>query len=121
MYRSNGERIFAAKLHKRKVIFAYEPIKLAWQRPIQHYTPDFRITRADGSVFYVEYKGYFRPGSRTIMMYVVAQHPDLDIRMVFQDWTKRISKTSKTTYRAWCENKNIICANKNMPLAWMKK
>tara|TARA_R110002095_G_scaffold124022_1_gene107773 strand:+ start:107 stop:295 length:189 start_codon:yes stop_codon:yes gene_type:complete len=47
------------------------------------------------------------------------QRPDLDIRFVFDNPNARISKTSKTTYAAWCEKNGFLYARKTIPREWI--
>jgi hypothetical protein len=47
------------------------------------------------------------------------QHPDLDIRLLFQNAYNKIRKGSKTTYAMWCEKKGILYAHKQIPKQWL--
>jgi hypothetical protein len=47
------------------------------------------------------------------------QHPDLDIRLLFQNAYNKIRKGSKTTYAMWCEKKGILYAHKQVPKSWL--
>ena len=52
---------------------------------------------------------------------VIKDNPNIDLRMVFQDPYKRISKKSKTTYAKWCERYGILwCAAHCIPVDWLK-
>ena len=55
------------------------------------------------------------------MLLVIKQHPDLDIRMVFQRHTNKLFKGSRTTYSEWCEKHNIKWADKQVPIEWIKE
>jgi len=62
------------------------------------YTPDFAL----GNGVLVESKGYFDPKSRAKMARVKRQYPELDIRMLFQRASNRISKSPRSlTYGEW--------------------
>lgn len=52
---------------------------------------------------------------------IKAQHPALDIRFVFSNSNQKISKTSKTTYAAWCEKHGFMYADKSIPESWLKE
>ena len=47
------------------------------------YTPDFIVTRKNGTKLYIEAKGYFKSTDRSKMRAVLKSNPDLDIRMMF--------------------------------------
>ena len=52
---------------------------------------------------------------------VIKDNPTIDLRMVFQDPYKRISKKSKTTYAKWCERYGILwCAAHYIPVDWLQ-
>lgn len=79
-YRSKYEEDVCSKLHKSKVPFEYETINLYYEISEQRkYIPD--IILPNGIV--IELKGRFTSKDRKKMLLVIAQHPDLDIRMVF--------------------------------------
>jgi predicted nuclease of restriction endonuclease-like RecB superfamily len=83
---------------------SYEAVKIPYTT--EHlYVPDFRITDG-GSLFFVESKGYLRPDNRRTMCAVRDQHPELDLRIVFQK-NQKIDKRSKTTYAQWAEKQGF--------------
>ena len=49
------------------------------------------------------------------------QHPELDIRMVFQNPNGKIRKGSKTTYAIFCDKHEIKWASKTIPTAWYEE
>ena len=49
------------------------------------------------------------------------QHPELDIRMVFQSSKTKIRKGSKTTYAMYCDKYDIPWAEKTIPESWFKE
>lgn len=79
------------------------------------YTPDFLLKR---SGIIVETKGQFTSEDRQKHLYVKAQHPELDIRFVFQNPNAPIYKGSKTTYAKWCEKHGFKYATRLIPLEW---
>ncbi len=84
--------------------FAYEPIKLTYTT--EHtYTPDF-VDHANRTI--IETKGYFPASDRAKMIAVKRANPDWRIEICFQRPETRISKTSKTTYKAWAERHGFI-------------
>ena len=45
------------------------------------YTPDFLL---DGSAYYIEAKGFFRPGARALLQRFITQRRDVPLRFIFQ-------------------------------------
>jgi hypothetical protein len=68
----------------------------------------------------VESKGRWTREDRKKHLLVKEQHPELDIRIVFQSANTKISKGSKTTYAAFCDKHGILWAEKNVPESWLK-
>ena len=90
-YRSKFEASIAASLIKRSVSFSYESLVLDYIIEGQ-YKPDFVLP--NGVI--VETKGFFPPDQRRKMLCVKAQHPDLDIRMCFQNAKDKISRAKRS-------------------------
>jgi len=114
-FRSGLEEKVADLMVELGVKYEYESTKVPYQ--IQHnYTPDFLLPNG----VYLECKGYWEPADRRKIKAVKQQHPDLDLRMVFQSPFNKISKGSKTTYAKWCERLNIPWTSfANIPLNWL--
>ncbi len=104
---------------KRKTKVEYEAEKLRYTVPIRprYYLPDFRIRRVDGSVFYIEIKGYLRSTDRTKTLRVREAHPGIDIRFVFSK-DNTLNKNSKTKYSDWCKANGFEYAIGNVPKHW---
>tara|TARA_R110002020_G_scaffold101665_2_gene239311 strand:+ start:660 stop:953 length:294 start_codon:yes stop_codon:yes gene_type:complete len=83
----------------------------------RRYTPD--VILPNGLV--LELKGRFTANDRKKMLLVIKQHPELDIRMVFQRHTNKLFKGSKTTYSEWCDKNKIKWADKTIPLDWINE
>ena len=127
-FRSGLEERNAEALGKTGASFAFEDHKIEYVRPERHskYTPDFRIfTRPDGTPrsqpLIIETKGRFLQKDREKHLLIKRQHPELDIRFVFSNPNARISKTSKTTYAAWCEKHGFQYAKEVIPQAWLEE
>lgn len=121
-WRSGLEESNAAFLQSRDIPYTYEQRKIKWLPEVKFrtYTPDFEITTRSGKTIIVETKGFWTRDDRQKMLAVVQQHPDLDIRMVFQNSNQKISKGSKTTYALWCQMKlKIPYADKLIPEEWL--
>lgn len=115
-YRSGFERSIAADLRRRRVKFKYESLTLPYTLE-KNYTPDFVLP--NGVI--VEAKGVLTPADRTKMKAVKAQHPDLDIRLLFMDAGKKLSKKAKMTYAGWAEANGFVWAEgSKIPKEWLK-
>lgn len=95
----------------------YEPIHIEYTSPIKRYRPDFILKNG----IIIEVKGYFESKDRSKHLRVKKQHPDLDIRFVFQNPQTKLSKKSKTTYAAWCEKHGFKYATEFIPDEWLKE
>lgn len=105
--------------NKVKFDYDYEPEKVTYTIDTPKiYTPDFRVVREDGSVFYIEYKGYFRKEDRQKMDAVKKSRPDLDIRIIFREnhKTGKVERVSD-----WCEKRGFKYAIGEIPLAWFRE
>ena len=114
-YRSNLEKNVADLLDELEVNYEYECTKLNYFIEA-NYIPDFKVRG-----IYLEAKGFFKPSDRRKMLAVKRQHPELDIRFVFQAPYNKINKKSKTTYAMWAEKHGFPwCAYYAIPLNWLK-
>tara|TARA_B110000091_G_scaffold212464_1_gene259258 strand:- start:83 stop:481 length:399 start_codon:yes stop_codon:yes gene_type:complete len=117
-FRSNYEREVCNLLDDDEVKFEYETMNLYYEVAEQRkYTPD--VILPNGII--LELKGRFTTADRKKMLLVMKQHPDLDIRMVFQRHTNKLFKGSLTTYSEWCNKKGIKWASKTVPKDWIKE
>ena len=114
-FRSGLEEKIADLFVELNIKYEYETQQIPYT--ISHkYTPDFILP--NGVI--LEAKGYWEPSDRRKIKAIKEQHPDLDIRMVFQSPYNRISKKSKTTYAKWCEKHSIPWTSyTNIPLNWL--
>ena len=84
------------------------------------YTPDFVFVKRNGQFMFIETKGRWTTADRTKMKHVLQSNPSVDIRMVFQNPTQRLSKTSKTTYAEYALKLGInYVAKKDIPAEWL--
>lgn len=115
-YRSGFERSIATNLKRRRVAFQYETVKLPYTLE-KVYTPDFILP--NGVI--VEAKGVLTPADRTKMRAVKAAHTDLDIRFLFMDADKKLSKKAKMTYGRWAEVNGFPWASgHSIPKEWLQ-
>lgn len=122
LFKSAFEVEVAKQLDKLGLKWEYEPESFQWFSKPVAYTPDFRVTREDGSVFYIEAKGYFYTAARQKMKRVHELHPDVDIRYVFMDAKKKLNSSAKkrpTTYADWCSKVKAKWCDQTIPKAWV--
>lgn len=115
-FRSGLERKVANDLEARNYKFLYEPYKISYTVPAREatYTPDFILNNN----IVVETKGYLDADDRHKMLLVKTDHPDLDVRFLFQR-DNPIYKGSPTTYSMWCEKHGFPFAFGLVPKAWL--
>lgn len=118
-YRSGLEEKLAAQLSQAGVEVAYESMTIPYEKPASkhRYTPDFPLPNG----IIIESKGRFVTADRAKHLLIKKQHPQLDIRFVFSSSKSRISKTSNTTYAAWCEKYGFKYADKLIPEEWLSE
>lgn len=119
-YRSKFEARIGASLNKRGVgVDHYEPTKFGYLVPAarRSYTPDWVLP--NGIV--VEAKGRLTAADRRKMVLVKDEHPNLDIRFVFQRASNPIRKGSNTTYGDWATANGFPWAEGDVPEQWLKE
>ena len=113
-YRSRREERLARWLELNGHEFEYETLRLDYTVSAV-YTPDFILSNK----VILEAKGYFKPEDRRKMLAVKRHHPDLDIRLVFQQPHNTLTKTSKMTYAKWAEKHGYLwAAAHDIPPEW---
>ena len=118
-FRSGLEVANAELLERLGVKVEYETMKIPYVVPESRhkYTPDFPLPNG----VLVETKGKLEQKDRVKHLLIRAQHPDLDIRFVFQRPHDPIVKGSKTTYAMWADKHSLKWATKMIPLDWIKE
>jgi len=117
-YRSKLEMVISDKLKSDRRKFRYEEIKIEWEDvSYRTYTPDFVLNNG----IIVEVKGRFVPADRRRQLLIRKQHPDLDIRFVFENSQSKILKGSKTTYAKWCIKHGFRYYDRIIPEDWLKE
>lgn len=118
-FRSGLEEKVAEFLTSKGVKFTFETLKVPYVKPeTKHtYTPDFIL---DNGII-IETKGRWLLDDRKKHLLIRKQHPNLDIRILFQNANAKISKGSKTSYADFCEKHNIPYAHREIPEAWLKE
>ena len=118
-YRSKFEARVAEDLAKKGQTFAYEDRKLDYLEPAKNrkYTVDFSLECG----IIVECKGRLTAADRKKMLLVKDQHPDKDIRMLFQRASNPIYTGSNTTYAQWADNNGFKWAEGSVPEEWLNE
>ena len=119
LYHSQFEVRFALDLDRRKIDYAYEADAFAYVIK-RRYKPDFKIEKRGGDI-YLELKGYLTVEDRAKTLLVISQHPDIDLRFIFQNAQNKIVPGSKTTYAAWAEKQGIPWAEGTIPEEWLNE
>jgi len=117
-YRSGLEMDINEALEEKGIEGEYEKHVIKYTIPESNhkYTPDFKLPNG----IFIESKGRFMLDDQKKHILIRAQHPDLDIRFVFQNSKAKIRKGSKTTYADWCAKHGFMFADKVIPDAWLK-
>lgn len=105
------------KLRGLKSKVKYENLSIKYVKQPSTYTPDFMLQNG----IIIEAKGLFHDSDRAKHLYVKKQHPELDIRFVFQNPDLKLSKASKTTYADWCEKHGFKWAKSTIPTEWFNE
>jgi hypothetical protein len=135
-FKSGLEKALAAQLKAAGVPSEYESESIEYIDPRTHkYTPDFPLPNG----IYIESKGYFEPADRAKHLLIQKQHPNLDIRFVFQNPNSYIASAAQrkareekakaagkpppihTTYADWCREHGFKFAAKRIPEEWLKE
>lgn len=118
-YRSGLEESVDALLKQSGIDGQYEQHKVQYIVPVSYheYTPDFRLPNG----IFVETKGRFVLEDRKKHVLIKQQHPELDIRFVFQNSKNKIRKGSPTTYADWCKKHGFLYADKTIPQEWLNE
>ncbi|WAW09979.1 hypothetical protein NB640_12285 [Oxalobacter vibrioformis] len=118
-YRSGLEERLDEQLKAAGIDAKYEGGKLEYTSPPQKHTYTWDFQLPNGII--IESKGWLQIEDRKKHLLIKAQHPELDIRFVFQRSAAPIYKGSPTTYAKWCEKNGFLYADKEIPAAWLKE
>ena len=88
-YRSGLELKTAQYLESISASYRYEKVKIEWEDlTYRTYTPDFVLHNG----IIIETKGMFTSADRRKHIAIKKQHPKLDIRFVFENSKRKLSK-----------------------------
>lgn len=86
------------------------------------YTPDWIVRLKSGRVFYIETKGKLKYEDRRKLLAIKNQHPNIDLRILFQKASNKLRKGSKTTYGEWAEKNGFLWSEGfSIPKEWLKE
>lgn len=118
-YRSQYEADIAAGLTASGVSAAYEAVRLPYSVTLSStYTPDWILPE---QCIVLEAKGAFSKADRDKMELIKSQYPHLDIRMVLQHPTARLTPKARMTLADWCDARDFPwCGGPQLPEAWLR-
>lgn len=118
-FRSGLEMTNAVLLDNLGQDVMFEAIKIPFSVPKtdRKYSPDFVLSNG----IIIETKGKLEPKDRAKHVLIQQQHPDLDIRFVFQRPHDKINKGSPTSYAKWCEKNGFKWASMTIPEVWINE
>jgi len=114
-FKSKFEAEVARLLRMQGAAYTYEGKRLKYA-VLRDYKPDFELENG----IFVETKGWFKSDDQRKMRAVKEQHPDKDIRMVFQRLEGRV-QGSKMTNAEWCDKYGFKYAEGRIPKAWINE
>jgi hypothetical protein len=126
-FRSELERKVAAQLTDNGIHYSYEGRWVPYRVPARDakYKPDFEPRKTN---IILEAKGRFGHDKsdadgakeRQKLILIKEQHPELDIRIVFQRASTKIRKGSPTTYAKWADDHGFLWSDKGtVPPSWI--
>ena len=117
-YRSGLELKTAKYLDDLLIKYKYEKVKIEWEDlTYRTYTPDFVLYNG----IIIETKGMFTASDRKKHLAIKKQHPELDIRFVFENSNRRLRKGAKTKYYQWCIKYDFDYHDRIIPEEWLKE
>lgn len=117
-YRSGLELKTAKYLDDLLIKYKYEKVKIEWEDlTYRTYTPDFVLYNG----IIIETKGMFTAADRKKHLAIKKQHPELDIRFVFENSNRRLRKGAKTRYYQWCNKYDFDYYDRIIPEEWLKE
>ena len=117
-YRSGLELKTAKYLDDLLIKYKYEKVKIEWEDlTYRTYTPDFVLYNG----IIIETKGMFTAADRKKHLAIKKQHPQLDIRFVFENSNRRLRKGAKTRYYQWCNRYDFDYYGRIIPEEWLKE
>jgi len=105
-------------LDNYRIKYKYEAIKIEWEDlAYRTYTPDFVLKNN----IIIETKGMFTAADRRKHLCIRKQHPELDIRFVFENSRRKLRKGATSTYGQWCIRYGFQYYDRIIPENWLKE
>lgn len=119
-YRSQFEADIAEQLQQAGVEFRHEADRIEYRNHEgkKFYVPDFTVYRPDGSVFFIEAKGWIDKAANSKMQAVRNWNPHADIRFVFQREKTKVANL-KSTVCQWAQRHRFTHAVGVVPAEWL--
>ena len=111
--RSDLEGLVADQLEKQRVKFVFEPSSIQYEVP-KKYTPDFLVPNG----ILIAVKGWLKAEDQRKHKLIKAQHPELDIRFVFQRLRTKV-QGGRFTCEEWCKKYGFLYAESIVPNSWI--
>ena len=114
-FRSDLEGRVADQLEKQRVEFTFEPKlnRIGYSVP-KKYQPDFLLPNG----ILIEAKGWFKSEDQRKHKLIKEQHPEIDIRFVFQKLKSKV-QGGRFTCQEWCEKYDFQFAEAIIPNSWI--
>jgi predicted AAA+ superfamily ATPase len=112
-FRSDLEGLVADQLEKQRVEFTFEPSRIKYE-VTKKYTPDFLLPNG----ILIEVKGWFKSEDQRKHKLIKVQHPEIDIRFVFQKLKNKV-QGGRFTCQEWCEKYDFKFAESIVPNSWI--
>lgn len=95
-------------------------VKIPYTLSEAFYLPDIVIKRLSNPDLYIEVKSYFQPAVKDDVKMIAVKrcNPDLDIRFVFSDASKKMYGR-KMTMSQWADKYGFPWAEGSVPRAWL--
>tara|TARA_A100001201_G_scaffold99040_1_gene85237 strand:- start:1333 stop:1785 length:453 start_codon:yes stop_codon:yes gene_type:complete len=117
-YRSGLEHKVSQYLDELNITYSYEGVKIEWEDlAYRTYTPDFILHNN----IIIETKGMFTAIDRRKHLAIKKQHPELDIRFIFENSNRKLRKGAKSTYAQWCIRYDFRYYTRIIPEEWLKE
>lgn len=117
-YKSKFEGEIGRLMTEAGIEFQYEPADKRVPYHMEHvYHPDFLLPHG----VLVEAKGFLDAVDRRKLLRVKQEHPELDLRLLFQRSTTRISRALRSlTYAEWADRHGFLWAQgPEIPKSWL--
>ena len=112
-FRSDFEGLVADMLEKQYVEYVFEPYRINYQVE-KKYKPDFILPNG----IIIEAKGWFKTEDQRKHKLIKAQHPEIDIRFVFQRLKSKV-QGGRFTCQEWSEKYDFQFAEAIVPNSWI--